>query len=176
MMKRIDSIFLAGCFLGALAYGHPTRAAEHEKTYFIARTNLPRWMIFVQNVGTKQVEEIRSDYISGNSYIAVKLSPGTYKLIKYGQYDNQVVLPKANVQITVFDGCTNYYGRLDLFEDGSVLPGKAVVSSDGALDVRQLRNLGIRIKSLFTGKPLCVSGERDDFRFEWDAIKKYIEQ
>jgi hypothetical protein len=175
-MKRIDCVFLAGCLLGASVHGQPARAAEHEKTYFIARTNVPTWMIHVQNVGTKQVEEIDSEYISGDSYIAVKLSPGTYKLIQYGQYDNQVVLPKANVQLTVFDGCTNYYGRLDLFEDGSVLPGKAVVSSDGTLDVRALRNLGVRIKALFVGKPLCVSGERDDFRFEWDAIRKYIEK
>ncbi len=124
---------------------------------------------------TKKTLAFRSNYLSGDNYMAVQLPPGTYKVLSYGKYDNQVVLPKVGMQFTAFADCTNFYGRLDLYEDGSVMPGKAVVTDDGTLNVDELKTLGVRIKSLFANNALCVSGERDDFRFEWDTIRPYIE-
>ena len=177
MTKRaIRYAILLICLLSTFVHVQFSKAEEPDKVYFIARTNVPLWNIYLQNLASKKTEWLRSNYLSGDNYIATKLSPGTYKFIKYGRYDNQLVLPKTNVQITIFADCTNFYGRLNLYEDGSVMPGKAVVTDAGILNVNELKTLGVRIKSLFAKSALCVSGERDDFRFEWDTIKQYVEE
>jgi hypothetical protein len=168
-------LILLICLTGAFVRAQAATTEKAHAAYFIARTNEPVWTIFLQNIASGQTSSISSHYLSGDSYIAEQLSPGVYRIRSYRKYDNQVVLPKVDVQFTVFEGCTNFYGRLDLYEDGSVMPGKAVVTDSGALDIDELRTLGVRIKSLFANNALCVSGERDDFRFEWNAIKQYVE-
>lgn len=166
---------LSICLLGACVVAQQSEAGDPDKSYFIARTNSAIWTIFLREIQSGKTLSIRANYLSGDAYIAEQLPPGTYRILNFRKYDNQVVLPKVHAQFTVFKDCTNFYGRLDLYEDGSVQPGKAVVSADGVLDTRELKSLGTYVRQLFANQALCVSGEREDFRFEWDAIKQSIE-
>ena len=171
-MTRFVTLFFLLAFAASASNATPS---EHEKVFFVARTNSPFWTIYLRNISTNKRESISAHYLSGTSYFDSKLPPGTYQLTIFRKWDSIDILAKNNVQITIFPGCTNYYGGLDLYEEGNTVPGKAVVDANGVLNVDELKNLSPHLKSRFENQDLCVSGEHDDFRFDWDVIKKYFQ-